>query len=126
MFTQPGRTIVNVAMVLFTVGLSTPGIAQLKLYDNFKSKHIDPSKWVGEPASLVGNSDKDRREVSVGLRGEEENRRLQILQTNYSATTDNNGAGGNGVWSGICPTKQGEGRIVHTCGRSDATRRLWS
>jgi len=106
MFTQLGRTIVSVALVLFTVGLSTPGIAQLKLYDNFRSKHIDPSKWVGEPASLAGNSGKDRREVSVRLTGEEENRRLQILQTNYSATTDNNGAGGNGFGLGFAqPSK---------------------
>jgi hypothetical protein len=106
MFMQPGRTIVSGALLLLTIGLSIPSIAQLKLYDNFSSKRIDPSKWVGEPASLPGGSDRDRREVSVGLAGEEENRRLRISQTNYSAVTDNNGSSGSGFGLGFAqPSK---------------------
>jgi hypothetical protein len=106
MFMQPGRTIVSGALLLLTVGLSSPSIAQLKPYDNFSSKRIDPSKWVGEPASLPGGTDRDRREVSVGLAGEEENRRLRISQTNYSAITDNNGSSGSGFGLGFAqPSK---------------------
>jgi hypothetical protein len=92
------RTIVSSVLVLLTLGLSTPSIAQLRLYDNFRSKRIDPSKWVGEPPSLSGS---DRREVSIGLRGEQESRGLRISQTNYSAVTDNNGSSGSGFGLGF-------------------------
>lgn len=101
MHTQLGRTIVISALVLLTLGLSTPSATQLELYDNFRSNRIDPSKWVGEPASLPGGSDKDRREVSIGLAGEEENRRLRISQTNYSAIADKNGSSGSGFGLGF-------------------------
>jgi hypothetical protein len=106
MFKQDGHMIVSSMLVLLTFGLSTPSVAQLKLYDNFRTKRIDPSKWVGEPASLPGSTDKDRREVSVVLTGEETNRHLRISQTNYSATMDNNGSGGSGFGLGFAqPSK---------------------
>ena len=57
--------------------------AQLQLYDNFSSKHLDASKWVGEPASIVGGSDKDRRETTVELSGAGAARHLHIAQTSY-------------------------------------------
>ena len=101
MFTQHGRTIVTSVLVLLTLGLATPSMAQLKLYDNFRSKRIDPSKWVGEPASLPGSTDKDRREVRIVLTGEGASRHLRISQTNYSAITDNNGLGGSGFGLGF-------------------------
>lgn len=103
MCTQPGRTIVSSELVwcFLTLGLSTPCATQLELYDNFRSNRIDPSKWIGEPASLPGGSDRDRREVSIGLAGEEENRRLRISQTNYSSIADNNGSSGSGFGLGF-------------------------
>src|SRR5215468_6201007 len=94
------------AISLFALVLPSQLTAQLKLYDNFSSKRIDPSKWVGEPASLTGGSDKIRREVSVGLTGEEQNRRLRISQTNYSAITDNNGSDGSGFGLGFAQPSQ--------------------
>jgi hypothetical protein len=44
--------------------------------------------------------------VSVGLAGEEENRRLRISQTNYSAITDNSGSGGSGFGLGFARPSQ--------------------
>jgi hypothetical protein len=79
--------------VLLTLALSKAGNAQLVLYDNFNSKQINPSKWVGAPTSLA--SDANRREVAVQLVGEE-NRRLRISETVYSASTDDTGSGGDG------------------------------
>src|ERR1700680_170006 len=101
MLTRPKWTFRTWMLLLLTLGLSKAGVAQLAPYDNFNSKHIDPSKWVGEPSSIPGGSDKDRREVTVGLVGEEENRRLHISETAYSATTDNNGASGSGFGLGF-------------------------
>jgi hypothetical protein len=107
MFMQLGRTIISGVLLLLTVGLSTSSIAQLKLYDNFRSKRIDPSKWVGEPASLLPVGDnRDRREVSVALAGEEQNRRLRISQTNYSAITDNTGLNISGFGLGFAQPSQ--------------------
>jgi hypothetical protein len=88
-------------LALLTVTLPQPSVAQLKLYDDFSASRIDPSKWIGEPASLVGGSDQDRREVTVGLVGEAENHRLQISQTSYSAITDNTGSSGIGFGLGF-------------------------
>ena len=62
MFTQPKWTILS-CLLLLPILTSSAGASQLRLYDNFSSKHIDPAKWVGEPASIAGGSDKDRREV---------------------------------------------------------------
>jgi hypothetical protein len=103
MFTHARWTIVSLALLWLTLGLSSSiaQTTQTKLYDDFRSKRIDPSKWVGEPASLAPGSDKDRREVSVGLVGEEWDRRLRISQTNYSAITDNNGSSGIGFGLGF-------------------------
>jgi hypothetical protein len=106
MFTRARWTIVSLALLWLTLGLSSSSIAQTKLYDDFRSKRIDPSKWVGEPASLAPGSDKDRREVSVGIVGEEEDRRLRISQTNYSAITDNNGSSGIGFGLGFAKPSQ--------------------
>ena len=64
-------------------------IAELSLYDNFNSTHIDPSKW------LSTFSDPDLREVVRQLAGEDQDRRLHLSQRAYSATTDDVGASGN-------------------------------
>jgi hypothetical protein len=89
-----------------TFSLSNTGVAQLALYDNFNEKHIDPAKWVGEPSSTPGGSDKDRREVTVELTGQANARHLHISETAYSATTDNNGASGSGFGLGFAvPSK---------------------
>jgi hypothetical protein len=101
MFTHARWTIVSLALLWLTLGFSSSSIAQTKLYDDFRWKRIDPSKWVGEPASIAPGSDKDRREVSLGLVGEEGDRRLRISQTNYSAITDNNGSSGIGFGLGF-------------------------
>lgn len=93
-------------LVLLTLAVPQAGFAQMMLYDNFRSTRIDPSKWVGEPASLYPGSDQDRREVSIGLVGGESNRRLQISQTNYSEITDNNGSSGIGFGLGFAQPSQ--------------------
>ena len=93
------RTLVTWSLVLLTIVLSKAAVAQLVLYDNFNSKRIDPSKWTGEPSSPSG-SDIDRREVAVELVGGG-NRRLHLLETVYSATTDDNGMGGSGFGLGF-------------------------
>jgi hypothetical protein len=81
--------------------LTSSGPAGLVLYDNFRTHRIDPSKWVGEPNSEPGGSDKDRREAVIEVVGEEHGRRLRIATTIYSDTSDNNGAGGNGFGLGF-------------------------
>jgi hypothetical protein len=101
MSTQPKYTTMSWVLALLTILLPQATVAQLKLYDNFSSSRINPSKWIGEPASLVGGSDQDRREVSIGLFGEGENRRLRISQTSYSTITDNNGSSGIGFGLGF-------------------------
>jgi hypothetical protein len=99
-----GRTLVTWSLVLLTIALPKAGVAQLSLYDNFNSKRIDPSKWIGEPSSPTG-SDIDRREVAAELVGEG-NRRLHLLETVYSATIDDNGIGGTGFGLGFAnPSK---------------------
>jgi hypothetical protein len=106
MSTQPKYTAMSWVLALLTILLPQVTVAQMKLYDNFSSSRINPSKWIGEPASLVGGSDQDRREVSIGLFGERENRRLQISQTIYSAITDNNGSSGIGFGLGFVQPSQ--------------------
>lgn len=101
MSTQAKCTTMSRVLALLTILVPQATVAQLKLYDNFSSSRIDPSKWIGEPASLVGGGDRDRREVSVGLSGEGENRRLRISQTSYSAITDNSGSSGIGFGLGF-------------------------
>src|SRR5215472_1749716 len=86
MFSRPR---VVLALLLLTFALAKAGVAQLKLYDDFHSKQIDPSKWVGT------FGDPDQRDVVRTLVGEEEDRRLHISQTAYSATTDDVGSSGN-------------------------------
>jgi hypothetical protein len=75
--------------------------AGLVLYDDFHANRINPSKWIGEPNSEPGGSDKDRREAVIEVVGEEHGRRLRIATTTYSDTSDNNGAGGNGFGLGF-------------------------
>jgi len=101
MFKKLGVVFLVSVSVFMAVVLSKAGVAQWVLYDNFRSRKIDPSKWVGEPSSVPGGSDKDRREVAVGLVGELENRRLRISETAYSAITDDNGASGSGFGLGF-------------------------
>lgn len=81
--------LVFVLLVLLTVALLRAGVTQLVLYDNFASKNINPSKWVGT------FGDQDQREVVRTLVGEKENRHLHLSQTAYSSTTDNVGSNGN-------------------------------
>jgi hypothetical protein len=98
------RTLVTWCLVLLTMALSKASVAQLVLYDNFNSKHIDPTKWIGEPSSS-SEGDGDRREVAVELVGTG-NRRLHLLETAYAATIDDNGAGGSGFGLGFAnPSK---------------------
>jgi hypothetical protein len=86
-------------LVLLTLVLSRTSNAQLVLYDNFNSKQIDPARWIGERSSPDG-SDANRREVAVQLVGEE-NQRLRISETVYSANTGNTGSGGDGFGLGF-------------------------
>ena len=79
------------ALLLLTLALSKASVAQLVLYDNFHSKHIDPSKWIGWQFF-----DPDIREAGRQLAGEEEDRRLRLSYTAYSATTDDVGGSGGG------------------------------
>ena len=44
MFTRPRLALRNLTFVLLAIAVSKPASAQLVLYDNFNSKHIDPSK----------------------------------------------------------------------------------
>jgi len=85
----PKSVLLASMFVLLTVALSKAGVAQLVLYDNFASRNIDPSKWFGT------FGDQDQREVVRRLVGEEEDRRLHLSQTAYSATTDDVGSSGN-------------------------------
>jgi hypothetical protein len=88
MFTGVRSVFVRWALVLLTLTLSKAGSAQLVLYDDFHSKHIDPSKWIG----TFDNS--NQRESVRALVGEEEDRRLLLSQTAYSETTDDVGSSG--------------------------------
>jgi hypothetical protein len=106
MSTQPKYTAMSWVLALLTILLPQASVAQLKLYDNFSSGRINPSKWIGEPASLAGGSDQDRREVSIGLCGKGENRRLQMSQTSYSAIPDSNGSSGVGFGLGFAQPSQ--------------------
>jgi hypothetical protein len=47
MFTRPRWALRNLTFVLLAIGVSNPASAQLVLYDDFNSKHIDTSKWIG-------------------------------------------------------------------------------
>jgi hypothetical protein len=86
---KPKWTFACWALVLLTFALSKAGVAQLVLYDNFNSKQIDPSKWNGWQFF-----DPDVRDATRQLVGEEENRRLRLSQTAYSATIDDSGGSG--------------------------------
>jgi len=89
-------TFVIWAVILLPLALSQAGAAQLVLYDNFNSKHIDPSKWVGvyDPDILEAV-----RELAVvpetwGDRHSHPNRSLHISDRAYSATSDDYGSSG--------------------------------
>jgi hypothetical protein len=91
MFTRSRLALRNLVFVLLAIAVSKPASAQLVLYDNFNSKHIDPSKWSG-----LQFYDPDVREVVRDLAGEDRNRRLHLSQMAYSATADDNGSSGGG------------------------------
>jgi hypothetical protein len=82
------------AVTLLALSLSEAGVAQLVLYDNFNSKHIEPAKWNG-----AQNYDPDLRESVREITPTQDNggHRLHLMQTAYSAVTDNIGGSG-GVW----------------------------
>lgn len=82
-------TFLTLALVLLAFTFSKASVTQLVLYDNFQAKRIDPSKWIGWQFF-----DPDVREAVRQLVGEEENRRLHLSLTAYSATTDNLGGSG--------------------------------
>jgi len=98
MFSRPksglrASVFVLLTLALLTLALSNAGVAQtqLVLYDNFKSRNLDPSKWIGWQFF-----DSDIREAGRQLAGEEENRRLRLSYTAYSATSDDFGGSGGG------------------------------
>src|SRR2546423_5863043 len=102
MFSRPksvlrASVLVLLTLALLTLALSNAGVAQtqLVLYDNFKSRNLDPSKWIGWQFF-----DSDIREAGRQLFGEEENRRLRLSYTAYSATSDDFGGSGGG----FCPS----------------------
>jgi hypothetical protein len=76
-------------LLLLTVTFSRAGINQLVLYDNFVSRTINPAKWTGWQFF-----DPDIREAGRQLTGEDENHRLRLFLTAYSATSDDFGASG--------------------------------
>ena len=84
---------VLLTLALLAVALSKTGLAdtQLELYDNFKSRSLDPSKWIGWQFF-----DPDIREARRQIAGEEENRGLRLSYTAYSATTDDSAGSGGG------------------------------
>jgi hypothetical protein len=91
MFTRLKRVILVLVLVLLASALAKAGVSQLVLYDDFQSGRIDPSKWTGWQFF-----DPDVREAVRQLVGEEENRRLRLSYTTYSATTDDSGGSGGG------------------------------
>jgi len=93
--------VLSLTLAFLALTWSNAAVTPLVLYDNFQSTHIDPAKWVGEPASLPNATDKDRREVKIELVGEDDSRRLHISQTAYSSIADNNGDGGVGFGLGF-------------------------
>jgi hypothetical protein len=88
---NPKRTFWVWIFLLLAFGLTKASVAQLVLYDNFRSNRIDPAKWSGWQFF-----DPDIREAGRQIAGEEENRRLRLSYTTYSATTDNSGGSGGG------------------------------
>jgi hypothetical protein len=82
------------AFVFSTFVLCRTGVAQLVLYDNFNSQRIDPAKWDGSFLFQDPNSREAVRELSTTA-GQNEDRRLHLQETTYSATTDDNGGSGS-------------------------------
>ena len=89
------KWVIPISVLLLVAGtLAKAAGTQLVLYDNFRSANIDPSKWIGWQYF-----DPDIREAVRQPVGEEENRRLHLSLTAYSATTDD--SGGTGGASGL-------------------------
>jgi hypothetical protein len=86
-------------MIGLTLVLSHGGTAQLVLYDNFNSKNIDPSKWIGWQFYNPDQREAVREIVSAasenGGQGSVPGRRLHISERDYAATTDDNGSNGD-------------------------------
>jgi hypothetical protein len=89
MILSHGQRFLAWALLLPAFAFCKATSAQLAPYDNFNSKRIDPSKWIGWQFF-----DPDVREATRELTGEERNRRLHLSQTAYSATTDDSGGSG--------------------------------
>lgn len=64
MFAKP-KWLLLACVVASLILTSSAGVSRLQLYDNFSSAHIDTSKRVGEPGSIVGETDSDRCEVRL-------------------------------------------------------------
>ena len=67
-------------------------VAQLVLYDNFNSKHIDPAKWDG---FFLDPDARDAVREIAATPEKDNDRRLHIKESTYSVTTDDNGASGS-------------------------------
>lgn len=84
-------------LVLLALALPQAGVAQLVLYDNFNSKHIDPAKWSGFQFYNPDQREAVRELVSPNGMGQHSNggRRLHISERDYATTTDDYGSNGD-------------------------------
>lgn len=87
-------------VVMLTLFLSIATPAQLVLYDNFNSKHIDPNKWTGFQFFSPDQREAVRElVVNPGSSGGQQPGRGQLLhiaERDYATTTDDFGGNGDG------------------------------
>lgn len=87
-------------LVLLALCLSRPMAAQLVLYDDFSSKHIDPTKWSGFQFFSPDQREAVRELVAKpGASSSQQpgrGRRLHITERDYATTTDDFGGNGDG------------------------------
>jgi len=73
--------------------------AQLVLYDNFNSKNIDPTKWIGWQFYNPDQREAVRELVlppgGNGIQASVKGRRLHIFERDDATTTDDNGSNGD-------------------------------
>jgi hypothetical protein len=86
-------------LILLALSLSQAMPAQLVLYDNFNSKNIDPTRWIGWQ---FFNPDQREavRELALphggnGIQNSAHGRRLHISERDDATTTDDNGSNGD-------------------------------